>query len=126
MRGWSDRSLQAAVGGILRFGVAAAALIVACGGAIYLARHGAQTAALGRFQGEPEELRTAAGILRSALALSGRGLIQLGLLVLIATPVARVAFSILGFALERDRLYVAVTVLVLSFLLFSLLGGGRL
>jgi uncharacterized membrane protein len=57
--------------------------------------------------------------------LSGRSaaLIQLGLLVLIAVPIARVAVSILAFALQRDWLYVGVTVVVLIILLFSLLGG---
>jgi uncharacterized membrane protein len=54
----------------------------------------------------------------------GRGLIQLGLLFLIATPIARVAFSIVGFAIERDRMYVVFTLIVLAILLYSLLGSG--
>jgi uncharacterized membrane protein len=57
-----------------------------------------------------------------AAAPSGRGLIQLGLLFLIATPVARVAFSVAAFALEKDTLYVAVTLVVLTLLLLSLTG----
>lgn len=48
-------------------------------------------------------------------------LIQLGVLLLIATPVARVVFAVVGFALERDRLYVAVSVAVLAILAASLL-----
>jgi len=55
---------------------------------------------------------------------NGRGIIQFGLLLLIATPVARVAFSIFGFAQERDRMYVVFTVIVFSILLFSLLGSA--
>ena len=62
-------------------------------------------------------------IVRNAMDLSGRGIIQLGLLFLIATPVARVVFSIWGFAEERDRMYVVFTVIVLAVLLFSLAGG---
>ena len=54
----------------------------------------------------------------------GRGWIQLGLLVLIATPIARVAFCIVAFALEHDRLYVLFTVIVLIVLLYSLIGSG--
>ena len=54
----------------------------------------------------------------------GRGVIQLGLLLLIATPIARVAFSVVGFALERDRMYVVFTLIVLAILLYSLLGSG--
>jgi uncharacterized membrane protein len=46
--------------------------------------------------------------------------IQLGILVLIATPVARVLFSMLGFGLEKDWMYVGVTAIVLVLLLYSL------
>jgi len=60
---------------------------------------------------------------RDALTLRGRGIIQLGLLLLIATPVARVAFSVAAFALQRDRLYVVVTLVVLAILLYSLTSG---
>jgi uncharacterized membrane protein len=48
----------------------------------------------------------------------------LGLLLLIATPVARVAFSVLAFALQRDRTYIFVTLIVLGMLIYSLTGGG--
>jgi uncharacterized membrane protein len=46
--------------------------------------------------------------------------IQLGLLILIATPVARVIFSLVGFVLERDRVYVAITLAVLAILAYSI------
>jgi uncharacterized membrane protein len=52
--------------------------------------------------------------------LNPLGLIQLGLLLLIATPVARVVFSVAGFAIERDWMYVVITLLVLLTLLYSL------
>ena len=63
-------------------------------------------------------------MIRSVLKGRGRGLIQLGLLMLISTPIARVAFSIVGFAMERDRMYVTFTLVVLLILLYSLLGSG--
>ncbi len=46
---------------------------------------------------------------------------QLGLLVLLATPVTRVAASVVGFALEGDRLYTGITLAVLAILLTSIL-----
>ena len=49
---------------------------------------------------------------------------MLGLLLLIATPVARVAFSIVAFALEGDRLYVAITAVVLALLVLSFAVGA--
>ena len=75
------------------------------------------------FVGEPADLRNVSGIVRDALALRGRGLIQLGLLLLIATPVARVAFSVVAFAMQRDRLYVVVALIVLAVLMCSLTGA---
>jgi uncharacterized membrane protein len=50
--------------------------------------------------------------------------VQLGVLLLIATPVARVAFSALAFARQRDYTYVALTLFVLAVLLCSLFVGG--
>ena len=47
-----------------------------------------------------------------------------GLLLLIATPVARVALSLVAFVLQRDRLYVGITAFVLALLLASLVGGA--
>ena len=74
------------------------------------------------FRGEPDPLRTIRGIILEARSLSGPGLIQLGLLLLIATPIARVVFSVFGFARQRDRLYVLITLVVLLLLTYSLMG----
>ena len=62
--------------------------------------------------------------LREAGHLHGRGLIQLGLLLLITTPVARVLFSVLAFLYEKDWTYVGVTVIVLGLLSYSLFFGS--
>ncbi|HET8996990.1 MAG TPA: TSUP family transporter [Acetobacteraceae bacterium] len=51
-------------------------------------------------------------------------IVVLGLLILLATPVLRVAVSIVAFALEEDRTYVIITALVLAILLFSIFGVG--
>ena len=48
----------------------------------------------------------------------------MGVLLLIATPVARVALSLVGFALERDWHYVLITAIVLAILLYSLIIGA--
>jgi uncharacterized membrane protein len=118
-----DRAVVVWLGRVLRGGVAAAASVVTCGGAVYLWRRGAAPADYQAFRGEPVSYRTVHGILSSAGSGSGRGLIQLGLLALIATPIARVAASMIGFAHERDWLYVAITLSVLLLLGFSLLGS---
>jgi len=120
---WKDQDVEQIVGNLLRAGVLLSAFIVGLGGAFYLYRHGKEEADYGDFQLQPVEFRTPLGIIRSAGELSGRALIQLGLLVLIATPVARVAFSVYAFIRERDSSYVVITLIVLAVLLFSLFGG---
>ncbi len=123
-RSWTDQRIENILGNLLRVGVLLSALVVSIGGAIYLLRHGNSPVDFRVFRGEPADLRDVRGIIGSTLALRGRGIIQLGLLLLIATPVARVAFSIFGFAQERDRMYVVFTVIVFSILLYSLVGSA--
>ena len=123
-RSWTDQRIEHILGNLLRAGVLLSALVVLIGGVIYLLRHGRSPMDFGVFRGEPADLRGVRGIIRDTLALRGRGIIQLGLLLLIATPVARVAFSIFGFAEERDRMYVVFTVIVFSILLYSLIGSA--
>src|ERR1039458_2037420 len=85
-RGWTDRRMDVVIGNLLRSGVVLSALIVLFGAVIYLLRHGHSPTQYRVFRGEPSDLRSVRGILRDALALRGRGIIQLGLLFLIATP----------------------------------------
>ena len=123
---WTDKRIENILGNLLRAGVVFSAVIVFCGAVVYLARHGRAPADYRVFQGEPSELRSVPGIVGDAVDVSGRGIIQLGLLFLIATPVARVIFSIWGFAAERDRIYVVFTVIVLAILVFSLVGSSQM
>ena len=118
----SDPRLQQLVGNLLRFGVLLAAAVVLAGGIAFLARHGAAVPDYRVFHGQPEGLRSLVGIVRSALALDERGVVQLGLVLLVATPIARVAIAGVVFAIERDRSYVLVALLVLALLLWSLIG----
>lgn len=117
-----DQRLDQVLGNLLITGVALSALVVLTGAVIYLFRHAGQHPEYGVFHGEPASFRTVRGILKSCTEWSGRGLVQLGLLLLIATPVTRVALSLLAFLRQRDLLYCAFTLIVLGVLLFSLMG----
>ena len=121
---WRDRRIEVILGNLLRSGVMLSALVVLWGACVYLSRHGHEMADYKIFRGEPSDFRTIPGVIQSVRGGHGRGWIQLGLLLLIATPIARVAFSIVGFSIERDRLYVVFTCIVLAILLYSLLGSG--
>jgi len=121
---WNDQKIENIVGNLLRVGVSLSAIVVMFGAVIYLARHGRAPADYRVFRGEPSDLRSLRGIVHNAFTFHGQGIIQLGLVLLIATPVARVAFAIWGFAAEHDRMYMIFTGIVLIVLLYSLLGSG--
>ncbi|MGD0361451.1 MAG: DUF1634 domain-containing protein [Bryobacteraceae bacterium] len=122
----SDRKVDEIIGGLLRYGVMLSASVVGAGGIWYLIQYGTSPPGYHVFRGEPEYLRHLRGIVSGVPGFHCRRMIQLGLVLLIATPVARVAFSVVAFILQRDRMYVAITLIVLSVLLFSLTGraGG--
>ena len=116
--------MDAIMGILLRSGVILAASIVLVGGTLFLTRHKTPVTDYHVFSGEPSDLRTISGILADVKAFHARGLIQLGMLVLIATPVARVVFSLFAFLYHKDWKYVVFTAIVLGLLLYSLFGGA--
>lgn len=115
-------AMQLLIGNLLRVGVTVSALLVLGGGLLYLMHYGAQQPILKTFAGEPDHLTHIPLIFKHALQGNSQSLIQAGLLVLILTPIARVILSVLVFALERDWLYVGITLLVLLLMVYSLLG----
>lgn len=122
-RTWTDEEVEQVVGNLLRWGVMLAASVTAIGGVWYLLQHGAEPLPdYAKFQPEPE-LRGLTGIVRLFLAGRSRGIIEVGVLLLIATPVARVAFSVFAFGRERDGVYVVVTLIVLAAVLYSFVHG---
>lgn len=121
---WSDEHVEIFVGNLLRWGVIVAACVTAIGGALFLALHGSRTADYHVFHGQPAGLTSVSEIARNAVRLNPEAMIQLGLLLLIATPIARVALSLLAFFKQHDRVYVVVTAIVLGVLLYSLTGAG--
>jgi uncharacterized membrane protein len=111
------------IGRLLQGGVVLSAVVALVGGAVYLSRYGSMPAHYRTFHGVPDGLDSVKGVVAGAFGLRSRWVIQFGLLLLIATPVARVALSLIAFAQQRDRAYVVITAIVLGLLLFSLFGG---
>jgi len=120
MRRFDDFRMKLIMGRLLQCGVIAAAVIVAIGGFFYLKKYAHAIVSYRVFSGSAA-LRHPAGLIPAAMAGDTVALIQIGVLLLIATPVARVIFAVLGFALERDRLYVLISLLVLAALLYGIL-----
>jgi len=123
MRAWSDRRVEGAVGSILRAGVLLATLLVLVGAILALHDHGGERADYRAFRPELWARAGLAEAVRHPLDPTGRGLVRLGLLALIATPVARVVFSAFAFLAQRDLVFVAITLTVLAVLWLGLLGA---
>lgn len=121
---WSDEHVELFIGNLLRWGVILAAAVTAVGGAIFLFLHGGAIANYRVFHGQPDALKSVSEVVRNAYQLHSEAIIQLGLLLLIATPIARVALSLLAFVKQHDRTYIVVTTIVLALLLYSLTGAG--
>jgi uncharacterized membrane protein len=120
---FDDQRIEIIIGTLLRTGVILSAAVVLVGGILYLAHYGQNIPNYNTFHGEPERLKSLSDIVRGAVAMEPRSIIQLGLLLLIATPVARVIFSAIAFAIERDSMYVVITLIVLGILLYSFFGS---
>lgn len=121
---WTDERVDTAIGNLLRAGVSLAAAIVLGAGIWFLVAHGRLHSDYSKFRGEPTELRSVTGVAGALQHGHAADWIQFGLLLLIATPVARVAFSIFAFAVQRDWTYVGITLIVLAILTYSLTSSG--
>ena len=114
--------MELIIANLLRGGVLLSAMVVLAGGVLFLVRHGADHPEYGVFRGEPENLRSLKGIADDIFLLHSRGVIEMGILLLVATPVARVALSLIWFLEQRDYTYVIITLIVFIIILLSLAG----
>lgn len=118
---WNDEHVELFIGNLLRWGVLFAAAVTAVGGGVFLFLHGGTIADYRVFHGQPDMLRSVPAVGQGAFRLRPVAIIQLGLLLLIATPIARVALSLVAFVKQRDHTYIVVTTIVLALLLYSLI-----
>ncbi len=108
--------LEMVVSRVLQVGVTLSAAIVAVGIVMFLITHqGGYPIA-----GFPH---TISGVLSGVVQGKPYAVISLGLLVLLLTPVLRVAVSLGSFVVEQDRIYVVVTFYVLAVLIASFFLG---
>ncbi|MEH2246330.1 DUF1634 domain-containing protein [Nostoc sp.] len=119
-RRWSEHQVEQFIGNLLRFGVLVATSVVLVGGVLYLIHYGTSPVNYQFFRGEPADFNSLEGVETAVLSGRRRGIIQFGLLLLIATPIARVIFSLFAFVRQRDLTYIIVTSIVLIELIYSL------
>jgi len=119
------------IGKSLRIGVITALVLTVFGGVVFLIQHHGLTATYKAipqssnavFIGTATYLREFSTIIPRILQFDGAAIIQLGVIVLIATPVLRVVMSLISFLIEKDKLYVAITAIVLLVILGNMIFG---
>ncbi|HEU0227667.1 MAG TPA: DUF1634 domain-containing protein [Arachidicoccus soli] len=121
-----DKDISQIIGYILRYGVYLSLSIALVGGIVYLFRHGNE---INLFQHKAfvEKDENITELLKNTFKgiVQGHGyyIIELGILLLIATPLSRVIFSLFAFKLEGDNLYVLITFIVLLIIIISIITG---
>lgn len=108
------------VSAVLRLGLTLALLTAFLGIILVIWHRGADHVDYSTFIGEPDSLKQLGAIVTNALQWDPLAVAQLSILLMIATPAARVLACIIVFACQRDLLYVALAsfvfiVLILSF-----------
>jgi uncharacterized membrane protein len=121
--GFKDRDMQVIIGWILRVGVAASTFFVVIGGIIFLYRHGQSRPDFHTFNKVPGFISSVKGVIRGVINLKGQAIIQLGIVLLIATPIMRVIFAGIGFLVEKDYLYTFISLVVLLIIFASMVSG---
>lgn len=117
----NDEKMAGVISMLLISGLVASLLLVIAGAVIFISTNAHMTTNYKVFSGEPADLRAIDSVVKDAFRGDLRAIMQLGVVVLIGTPVARVAFSVITFAMEKDFKYVVFSSLVLAGLLYSLI-----
>ena len=123
MANFDDQRMESIMGLLLRFGVVLASTVVLAGGAFYIEDHRGQRVNYRTFTAHPISLLHPGAWADGIAHGDAASIIYVGILLLILTPIVRVAFALVGFAIERDRLYMAVSALILAILLWGLIRG---
>jgi uncharacterized membrane protein len=118
---FDDRRMEMVMGRLLQVGVLLASFVMLIGGILYIRAHHGEMPDYRVFSSEPQRLRHFAGVTGGIKVGDPAAIIQLAVMLLIATPVARVAFALIAFLTERDKLYIVISSAVLAVLLYGFL-----
>jgi len=114
-----DKKIEQLLGNLLRVGVIIASSIVMIGAVLFLFHHGLNYPDYHEFKFDPFSITNVGILFSQVVAFKSVAIIKLGVLLLIATPVLRVMFSVVAFLYEKDFMYVVFTLIVLAVLVFS-------
>jgi uncharacterized membrane protein len=119
MKDNSILDLELIISSILRIGVYLSAAVIFVG-LVVIFMTGQTGYPLGIFP------TSVGSVFTGLIAFKAAAIISFGLFLLIATPIFRVASSLVVFLIEKDYLYTIITLIVLTILLSSLFLGKAL
>ena len=118
----NQRDMELFIGKMLRVGVFTACGVAILGGILYVFQNTGEKVDFQTFSADMA-VHSFLSLWNGVMAMNAVSIIQLGLVILLCTPVLRVAFSTVVFLLEKDFLYVGISMIVLFIILFNLFDG---
>jgi uncharacterized membrane protein len=115
----ADLKMELSISRMLSTGVSLAAAVVLLGGLLYVFQAHGVAPDYRHFHGTANPASHIAPVMDGVRRLDSRSIIRLGILILIATPILRVAYCVYGFAAQKDKIYILISTIVLAVLLFS-------
>lgn len=124
MMTFTDKDLQKIIGGVLKYGVWLVLIVAITGGIIYLSNHGHEIVHYDHFVENDQSIFTVFHEIISGVSkLNGEAIIFLGIFLLFLTPFVRLLLSLISFILEKDLLYISITLLVIGIICISVYFG---
>ncbi|MFH6936911.1 DUF1634 domain-containing protein [Flavobacterium sp. FlaQc-30] len=121
---FGEKDFQTIIGNLLRYGVWISLSVAFIGGIVYLMHHGSDIENYSVFKENDRNIFEVISIVyQGVLQGNGEYLIYFGIILLFLTPVLRVIFSLFSFFLEKDYLYVVITLIVILIIITSISFG---
>ncbi|WP_083572250.1 DUF1634 domain-containing protein [Flavobacterium johnsoniae] len=121
---FGEKDFQTIIGNLLRYGVWISLSVAFIGGIVYLMHHGNEIEDYSVFKENDRNIfEVISTVYNGAVQGNGAYLIFVGIILLFLTPVFRVLLSLFSFMLEKDYLYVVITLIVILIIITSISFG---
>jgi uncharacterized membrane protein len=121
---FGEKDFQYIIGNLLRYGVWTSLSVAFIGGIVYLFGHSTDIENYSVFHENDRNIfEVVSAVYNGVIQGNGESLIFVGIILLFLTPVLRVLLSLFSFLLEKDYLYVGITLIVIVIILISVSFG---
>ncbi|WP_084678964.1 DUF1634 domain-containing protein [Flavobacterium reichenbachii] len=121
---FGEKDFQTIIGNLLRYGVWISLSVAFLGGIVYLIHNGSHIEDYSVFKENDRNIfEVITAVYNGAIQGNGSYLIFVGIILLFLTPVLRVLLSLFSFILEKDYLYVGITLIVIAIIITSISFG---